>query len=93
MPTRLYSSFLLRFWHSNSSNASDPGADKGDAVNPMVLELQHLQTGTTWRMSSLHELNEFLNYALTTDPANLLPDEAGSTEKLANLNEINREVE
>jgi hypothetical protein len=62
MTSRQYSSFLLRFWWVNETEA---GKDFSNPCNnPMVLQLQHMQTGTTWRLHSLEELNEFLGQTL-----------------------------
>ena len=57
MSSRQYSSFLLRFWLINDTSA---GKTSDEDASSLVLQLQHLQTGTTWRLNSLEELNTLL---------------------------------
>lgn len=61
MTSRNYSSFLLRFWLTNSTGDTPETAS---SPNRIVLQVQHLQTGLTWRLSSLQELNTLLDRAL-----------------------------
>ena len=57
MSSRQYSSFLLRFWLINDTV---PGKSSEETASSLVLQLQNLQTGTTWRLNSLEELNTLL---------------------------------
>lgn len=57
MSSRQYSSFLLRFWLINDTAS---GKTSDDTASSLVLQLQNLQTGTTWRLNSLEELNTLL---------------------------------
>ncbi|NWJ45552.1 MAG: hypothetical protein HXX08_06715 [Chloroflexi bacterium] len=61
MTTRNYSSFLLRLWLLN-----DP--DNTQNENPLVLQVQHLQSGATWRLNSLEELQNLLQGAMSGEP-------------------------
>ena len=60
--TRQYSSFLLRFWSVNDLESANEAAS-----HPLVLQIQHLQTGATWRLNTLEELNNLLTTTLTED--------------------------
>lgn len=76
--SRHYASFLLRLWLTTSNTSSedsdavttqlpiDMGAIKGEQAeeNNIVLQVQHLQTGVVWRISSLAELNHLLMLAV-----------------------------
>jgi hypothetical protein len=55
--SRQYSSFLLRFWLINDTANGKPS---DNTASSLVLQLQNLQTGTTWRLNSLEELNTLL---------------------------------
>ena len=70
MATRFYSSYLLRLW--------TVPALRTEAADSLVLQVQNLQTGATWRLTSLNELNELLRSSLSTVDNNLLP--AGAKE-------------
>ncbi len=61
MSSRQYSSFLLRFWLINDTTN---GLTSDNAASSLVLQLQNLQTGTTWRLESLEELNTLLGKTL-----------------------------
>jgi hypothetical protein len=61
LTTRNYSSFLLRLWLLN-----DP--DNTQTENPLVLQVQHLQSGATWRLNSLEELQNLLQGAMSGEP-------------------------
>jgi len=72
--SRHYSSFLLRLWLVEAT--FEPGDAKEEIKDQpqktgkvagsdpttcgLVLQLQHLQSGTTWRFNSLKELDELL---------------------------------
>jgi len=58
LTTRNYSSFLLRLWLLN-----DP--DNTQNENPLVLQVQHLQSGATWRLNSIEELQNLLQGAMS----------------------------
>ncbi len=64
MNSRQYSSFLLRFWLTDSAETTTGEGGQ----HPMVLQIQHLQTGAVWRLNSLQELNELLGKALLETP-------------------------
>lgn len=73
MTSRHYSSYLLRFWLVE--NTSGDGTD-----NSLVLQIQNLQTGTTWRLNSLSELNELLSKAVINNQPYALPGGTGKEE-------------
>jgi hypothetical protein len=62
--TRQYSSFLLRLWRTPSSPDQKTQSNDHEGTHSVVLHLQHIQTGATWQLSSLDELNEILDKAL-----------------------------
>lgn len=74
--SRQYASFLLRLWLT-SPNGSDENATESmdelplnivaiedEQSSNLVLQVQHLQTGLVWRVSTLEELNKLLMLAI-----------------------------
>lgn len=57
MTNRLYSSFLLRFWLVETPELNEESPDNPTQLS---LQIQNLQTGVTWKFSSLQELHNFL---------------------------------
>lgn len=69
MSSRVYSSFLLRLWL-----VSSPEPPVGEiAPDSLVLQVQNLQTGATWRLNSLSELNELMSSIVSEGQSSLLP--------------------
>lgn len=89
MSSRQYSSFLLRFWLINDTAA---GKTSDDTTSSLVLQLQHLQTGTTWRLNSLEELNTLLGKTLQKAEM-LLPGGTISGKGLPTGTRLDTEVE
>ncbi len=89
MSSRQYSSFLLRFWLVNDTV---PGQTSYDAGSSLVLQLQHLQTGTTWRLNSLEELNSLLGNAIEKSEV-LLPGGTAEGKSLPVVTHLDTEVE
>jgi hypothetical protein len=87
--SRQYSSFLLRFWLINDTA---PGQTSGDAGSSLVLQLQHLQTGTTWRLNSLEELNSLLGSAIEKSEV-LLPGGTVGGKGLPTVTHLDNEIE
>jgi hypothetical protein len=52
----------LRLWLVNEKEADN----NLDGTPALALQLQHLQTGKTWRFTSLAELNQLFNTALSS---------------------------
>ncbi len=69
MTTRHYSSFLLRLWMLDATEKASGKNESEEAQNSMVLQLQHLQSGKTWRLTSLIELNELLKETVASGGA------------------------
>ena len=89
MSSRQYSSFLLRFWLINDAA---PGKTSGNEGSSLVLQLQHLQTGTTWRLNSLEELNSLLGNAIEKAEM-LLPGGTIAGKNLPAVTHLDNEVE
>lgn len=89
MSSRQYSSFLLRFWLINDT---PPGKTSGNEGSSLVLQLQHLQTGTTWRLNSLEELNSLLGNAIEKAEM-LLPGGTTNGKNLPAVTHLDNEVE
>ena len=87
--SRQYSSFLLRFWLVNDTT---PGNTSGDAGSSLVLQLQHLQSGTTWRLHSLEELNSLLGNAIEK-PEMVLPGGTVGGKGLPPVKHLDNEIE
>jgi len=87
--SRQYSSFLLRFWLINDTV---PGKSAGETASSLVLQLQNLQTGTTWRLSSLEELNTLLGKTIEKSGM-LLPGGPATGKTLPNVARLDNEVE
>jgi|GEM_PF-1780478 len=62
--SRQYSSFLLRLWRTPSTSDQPSQQNDHEGTHSVVLHLQHIQTGATWQLSSLEELNAILDKAL-----------------------------
>ncbi|HEX2914623.1 MAG TPA: hypothetical protein VH186_27725 [Chloroflexia bacterium] len=75
MSSRTYSSYLLRFWLANNS---DGQYDNSPGLGNMVLQLQHLQTGATYRLNNLSELSELLSKIMEEGGKNLLQERTGT---------------
>ena len=85
-PSRHYSSFLVRFWTVNPSDleteANNSSAVLPNPISPetssgpaMVLQVQHLQTGLTWRLTNLEALNQLFGNLLENEGVFVSPDE------------------
>ncbi len=61
---RQYSSFLLRLWRTPSSSDQNNQSNAHQGTHSVVLHLQHIQTGATWQLTSLEELNDILDNTL-----------------------------
>jgi hypothetical protein len=81
LTTRYYSSFLLRFWLVSNTAGGETALD-ASAPRGLSLQIQHLQTGATWRLNSLEELNDVLVNALNDGQGWALPGEAGGDKSL-----------
>jgi hypothetical protein len=87
--SRQYSSFLLRFWHINDTGAS---TNSDVPASSLVLQLQHLQSGTTWRLNSLEELNSLLGNALEKSEV-LMPGGPSGGKSLPAIYRLDAEIE
>ncbi|MEI6044577.1 MAG: hypothetical protein WCS37_09495 [Chloroflexota bacterium] len=90
MTSRSYTSFLLRFWlTSNSGNEPETT----NASQSLVIQLQHLQSGITWKLNNLEELYDLLDRAKGKgfDLATL--DHLETTESLTMLYDLDSDVE
>lgn len=77
MTNRLYSSFLLRFWLVELPEAQGKSPEQ---TTPLSLQIQNLQTGVTWKFSSLQELYKFLAEYFEEPVTVNLSDQAGLKE-------------
>lgn len=89
MSSRHYSSFLLRFWLINDTGTGNTSTSPDSSL---VLQLQHLQTGTTWRLNSLEELNLLLGSALEQSEV-LLPGGTTGGKSLPHVTRLDAEIE
>jgi hypothetical protein len=84
LSTRHYSSFLLRVWQIEQVDPETESSAPTEADANVTLQVQNLQSGTTWRVHSLEELHALLSNHLAESPASLAPDNAVS---LASIND------
>jgi hypothetical protein len=87
--SRQYSSFLLRFWLISNTGT---GTTSNSPDSSLVLQLQHLQTGTTWRLNSLEELSLLLGNAIE-ESEGLLPGGTPRGKSLRPVTRLDTEIE
>jgi hypothetical protein len=76
LSTRHYSSFLLRVWMLEQTDPETESVIPSEADANVTLQVQNLQSGTTWRVHSLEELYSLLSNHLAESPVSLVPDNA-----------------